>query len=75
MSGYVWTGRYLFNLVPRVLPYPPYGAGRREPWERGCYLFAQSFGKQRASVHSYKCMLIQKHSSLRTNLSKCGEQS
>ena len=25
--------------------------------------------------HIYKCMLIQKHSSLRTNLSKCGEQS
>ena len=23
------------NLVPRVLSYPPYGAGRREPWERG----------------------------------------
>ena len=49
ISGYVWTGRYIF---------------------------AQSFGKQRASVHeTYKCMLIQKHSSLRTNLSKCGEQS
>ena len=24
------------NLVPRVLSYPPYVAGRREPWERGC---------------------------------------
>ena len=43
-------------------------------WTRP-YLFAQSFGKQRASVHAYKCMLIQKHSSLRTNLSTCAEQS
>ena len=24
------------NLVPRVLSYPPYRAGRREPLERGC---------------------------------------
>ena len=38
---------YLYNLVPRVLSYPPSlslrRAGRREPWERGCYLYFSFF--------------------------------
>ena len=27
----------------QVLSYPPYGAGRREPWERGCVLATSVF--------------------------------
>ena len=36
------------NLVPRVLSYPPYGAGRREPWERGCIISSFSAARARA---------------------------
>ena len=37
IRDFVWEIKYwdLRNLIPRVLSYPPYGAGRREPWEGG----------------------------------------